>query len=65
MFSLLFIYFVPQFFLSGTAAMLLVHNILVVFSKFIFTGDKVCALWYGKGLIRTRFIAVVASLCNR
>ena len=41
------------------------NNILVVFSIFISTGDKVCALWYGKGLIRTGLIAMVASFSNR
>ena len=35
-------YCVPQFFLSGTAAILSVHNILVVFCMFISTGGRVC-----------------------
>ena len=65
MFSLLFMYCVPQFLPLGTVAILSVHNILVVFSIFISTGDKVCALWYGKGLIRTGLIAMVASFSNR
>ena len=50
MFILLIMYCVLQFFPSGVAAILSVHNILVVFYIFIYLGDKVYVVWNGVGL---------------
>ena len=48
MFILLLMYCVLQFFPSGMAAILSVHNILVVFYIFIYLGDKVlCGMEWG------------------